>query len=728
MKKTYIFRMMTMLCILGLLITCVFVAKAEDTSQFILTTEEQAYLDSLRERPITISYSYDLVVYEYDGRSYSLITPILDVLEKEFGLTVELIKNNWHDAFVQVENGEVDFYGPIAISEARRQKYLTVDPFYRSYSKIVSRVSEPVNSMSGLFNRSIGLLEGSVISRTMQAYLGPEGSTIYFSTMEAMIEGLQSGLIDAFATVDNAELELLNNDDIRLEFSIDNFYVDQGFISGKEELRPLVTLLNRYISENTQIKDRVTALRNEALLQYMRERFAEEIAYLQANCDKIPMFAEAILYPLCYEENGVLKGMQPEINEIFEELTGIPIYYISPNDFLDGVDSAKELLKKGTCLAAVGAYYNMDIWNDPSFTFSPILWMDTIRTYARYDSHSELAGKIIGTTPLATDYLGWNNTTGNTPVIDGSREKLLSYLKNGKLDALFMSEMTFNYEYFIKKDYSLREVTGLTAEASMLMMYGAQNKEFNTLYNESMNLYHILNPTALREWRVKSDKYQSEYIRMRYMQQIWLLVVIIVFSAMVLVIILLMMKNLRQNKNTIALMKILNEKDALTGIYNRRYLDENLEKTIPLLSRSMSAITVFMIDIDHFKRFNDMYGHGKGDECIKLVANTLDTCLQRKDDFVARYGGEEFAVVLPHTDEAGARIIADKMFEAIKSLNIPHAGNKVADRVSISMGIATSTAEHTQTGMDYLNRADQALYISKQSGRNKYTFSSSDWT
>ena len=163
--------------------------------------------------------------------------------------------------------------------------------------------------------------------------------------------------------------------------------------------------------------------------------------------------------------------------------------------------------------------------------------------------------------------------------------------------------------------------------------------------------------------------------------------------------------------------------DALTGIYNRRFFDENLIRLSKTLSRSRGSLGLMMIDIDFFKRYNDTYGHSEGDNCLKIVAETLSESITRKDDFIARYGGEEFAVVLPNTDEVGAIVIAEKMIENIQKQGIPHETSDAASYVTVSIGVATGRVEHTQNGRDFLKRADEMLYKSKQSGRNRYSLS-----
>ena len=162
--------------------------------------------------------------------------------------------------------------------------------------------------------------------------------------------------------------------------------------------------------------------------------------------------------------------------------------------------------------------------------------------------------------------------------------------------------------------------------------------------------------------------------------------------------------------------------DALTGIYNRRFFNENLNRVIKSLSRSGAMLSVLMIDLDCFKKYNDTYGHGDGDSCLKAVAEALSRCVTRTDDFIARYGGEEFCTVLPNTDEAGARLIAENMLKSVRALNLPHIASEVADYVTVSIGGTTGKVNFAQISDDYIKRADEMLYVSKQNGRDRYNF------
>ena len=130
----------------------------------------------------------------------------------------------------------------------------------------------------------------------------------------------------------------------------------------------------------------------------------------------------------------------------------------------------------------------------------------------------------------------------------------------------------------------------------------------------------------------------------------------------------------------------------------------------------MSAI---IIDIDHFKLFNDTYGHQGGDDCLKKVATTLQKTVKRSTDLVARYGGEEFVVVLPKTDKNGAIRIAEKIREEVEKLRIEHAASSTSSWVTVSIGVASSNICHDGWKENLLAAADEALYQAKNSGRNQ---------
>jgi diguanylate cyclase len=159
--------------------------------------------------------------------------------------------------------------------------------------------------------------------------------------------------------------------------------------------------------------------------------------------------------------------------------------------------------------------------------------------------------------------------------------------------------------------------------------------------------------------------------------------------------------------------------DALTGIANRRHFDRALERELRRTRREQQPLSLIFLDLDEFKRFNDTYGHARGDEVLRSVARTLDETFRRGGDLVARYGGEEFAVVLPGVDGRRASLYAERLRRRIWRLAISYGASQVSDRVTISGGVATVAAEHVTTASELMLAADRALYRAKCLGKNR---------
>jgi diguanylate cyclase (GGDEF)-like protein len=160
--------------------------------------------------------------------------------------------------------------------------------------------------------------------------------------------------------------------------------------------------------------------------------------------------------------------------------------------------------------------------------------------------------------------------------------------------------------------------------------------------------------------------------------------------------------------------------DALTGVANRRCFEEELERTWKGSRRNGKSLGLLMIDVDHFKSYNDCLGHQAGDHCLARVAEVLKQALHRPEDMVARYGGEEFAVLLPYTDLAGCREIARKMLDQVTRMSIPHPESAYGV-VTISIGLSSQLNENDRPAEELVRDADVALYRAKLEGRNRFS-------
>ncbi len=166
--------------------------------------------------------------------------------------------------------------------------------------------------------------------------------------------------------------------------------------------------------------------------------------------------------------------------------------------------------------------------------------------------------------------------------------------------------------------------------------------------------------------------------------------------------------------------------DGLTGLANRRHFDATLAIEWNRAARSQTAISLLMVDIDHFKKYNDHYGHQAGDRCLQQVALALESCVRRAGELVARYGGEEFVLLLPGSDVEEACETAQKCLDKMRDAALPHAASPDAQGVTLSIGVASIQPQPSSESVSMLNAADCAMYRAKTGGRARYAIASQD--
>lgn len=163
--------------------------------------------------------------------------------------------------------------------------------------------------------------------------------------------------------------------------------------------------------------------------------------------------------------------------------------------------------------------------------------------------------------------------------------------------------------------------------------------------------------------------------------------------------------------------------DGLTQLANRRHFDETLAREWDRLRREGRPLAVLFIDVDFFKPYNDTYGHAAGDDCLAALGGVLQQAARRPGDLAARYGGEEFVIILPGTDVAGAREVAERVLADVDALGIPHAGSQVSGNVTVSIGLAVRIPGPSDSAEELLEAADRAVYTAKRTGRHRIVVS-----
>lgn len=175
-------------------------------------------------------------------------------------------------------------------------------------------------------------------------------------------------------------------------------------------------------------------------------------------------------------------------------------------------------------------------------------------------------------------------------------------------------------------------------------------------------------------------------------------------------------------KHSRDLLESLASIDGLTAIANRRRFDTYLEHEWKRCGRMGEPFSLAIVDVDHFKNFNDTYGHARGDDCLRAVAQTLASVARRPTDLAARYGGEEFGLIVPGTEADGMRSMMNKLMARVRALAIPHASSASSETVSISVGAITLVPPIHESAVFAVTLADELLYEAKQNGRNQVRF------
>ncbi len=184
-------------------------------------------------------------------------------------------------------------------------------------------------------------------------------------------------------------------------------------------------------------------------------------------------------------------------------------------------------------------------------------------------------------------------------------------------------------------------------------------------------------------------------------------------------------RDMTEHKDLEERLATLATKDGLTGLANRRHFDDMLQQEWRRAERDGASVSLVMMDVDNFKKFNDQYGHQAGDSCLKTVAKAIAAEARRPADLAARYGGEEFVLLLPNTDEVGCALVAERIRAALEALKLPHALNPPTKRVTMSIGGATGwpNAESQGNHPSLIAAADRALYAAKHAGRDRFVMS-----
>lgn len=493
-------------------------AAAASSNAFVLTADDHAYLDSIRDKPITVGISSGLMSFmDSDGSSAGMLLPVINLLENGFGLTVIVSKVAWGKSFELLDDGTIDMFGLAISSETRREKYLATESLFVSGLDIYSRTADPLGSLMNLANKDIACVENSVLPQILLKYITPSTTIKYYSEIDAMLTALENDEVDCVFTAQSVQAELLHHPDIQYETRVTSVKTPQCLYSGNQELAGLVDIINRYISSDLggQLLADISESRGKSILQAARMQFSKDIDYIRKNYENLRVYDSGVLYPLSYSDDGVYKGLQQDINDVFRQLTGMTIEVRSPSDFENGLVTAIGMMRSGELVAATGTQLSNVYSRNAEFEFSQPIMTDTLRVYSIGGNRKELAELKIGTTSSAMSYVDWSTLVDRQPIVYASNDLLSGALKRGEIDAVFFGEMNADYYYSVQKDYTLERVGDISVDTAYYIMMSRKNEVFNKLYNESVKLQRTLHPDGGEMWKNATIEDKFAFMRLQ---------------------------------------------------------------------------------------------------------------------------------------------------------------------------------------------------------------------
>lgn len=303
-----------------------------------------------------------------------------------------------------------------------------------------------------------------------------------------------------------------------------------------------------------------------------------------------------------------------------------------------------------------------------------------------------------------------------------NQHELYQGIRKGQVDIGLRNNLVFHEERFNFELFDLESVYTIK-ESPRHYAYYFIKTDANARLVEIVNrcLASIDYSRLVAFYEKGADELVIRYVSQKQKQrQLWLILVII---AVILAFAVMYLFYYRKLTNTLAKanrqLELMNLTDPLTGLSNRRHFDAVLPKEYARHSRSGTWLSLIMLDIDYFKRFNDTYGHIQGDLCLKHVADVIRQCVTRASDLSVCYGGEEFICILPDTDLSGAMRIAEKIRQDIIALDIPHKTSDAAMCVTASLGVVSTKCRAGQAVLPLVAKVDAMLFAAKSRGRNR---------
>ena len=723
-------KILTSLFLVLILLTMSNLATAED--RFNLTEEEQEWINANPEVTVAMMKRFPPFSYlSQDEELKGFTVDLLNLLEDKLGLEFKFKTGFWADNLEKFKQGKVDMIQGISYREERAQYTLYTEPYYKVPLVIYIREdSDWYQSSKDLARRRVGVTENVFYRDVLRKDL--KAKVVEKENNEEMMTALSFGELDAVIT----------------NLSIGEFYIQQNVLKNlrimgeyshpqvkKEDLRFGVQqsnpLLRRIMqkgldavseTEWTSLKSKWLGAAAEKIgtITLSDNLTPQEEAYLEDK-EELRLAVSSNWMPFeKIDREREYKGVVAQFYDLVEDKLDIPIKIVSTSSWKEA--AAKVKAGKADILSTAIKIRGSGLEFSHPYTKYPLV-IATKREEAYINNLHAIGAKRVGLTQkcpfneIIKDKYPEINFVEVEDIKTG-----LEKVAGGELFGLINTAPSIGYIIQQEHMFGLK-ISGELAQDLALRMGVEPDNEV---------LLSVLEKTLQSIERGKRERIFNDWLAIDYQRGFNYSLLFKVLLALLLIGLFLLYRQHQLQKFNEKLSSLnqelaqANQKledmsfiDGLTEIPNRRKFDEVLEKEWKHCQREGCPISLIMFDLDFFKQYNDRYGHLAGDDCLKQIAETITEQVNRPRDLVARYGGEEFIVILPETEEEGAKNLAHKMQEAIIDLEIEHQDSKVAPYVTASFGVATIIPHEELSSDDFVNGVDEALYQAKQNGRNR---------
>ncbi len=697
-----------------------------------LTRQEQMFLET--HPVIRVANELDWPPFDFvkNGKPAGFAIDYVKILGEILGSEFEFINGyTWSELLEKGRNKEVDLFPGLWKSPEREEFLSFTQPYMEMIRVLVTRKDrewKQVESLSDIKGGKIALPKGYTLTKLIMEKYRDFDYILVDNPFEGLTKvslGKADGFIGSLGIINYLiRKHFIHNVAVVSEVKLDRDL--PLYMAVRKDWAILSGILNKAMEQvSSDQYDRIVekwigSIKSSGNLTNLT---AAEKSYLNEK-ERITMCVQPDFLPFeAVDENGRYRGLVADFYRLMGEKIGMPVEFVQKGSFEERVRN----IKNGKC-DVISVVQKKDTGTDTLSLTTPYvkypLVIATDRNAIYINSIENIPEKNVGISRHADFY---EDISSRYPQVNfrgvENVEKGLARVQKGELFGLVDTAPKIGF--YIQKNemvdlkisgelpYLVEFRTGVRKGEGRLL--GIFEKAINSMTGEEKK-------NIFQSWMTIKYEQGFDY------SLLWKILLVIGIVGLFLLYrhISITQYNIKLaglNRELTAANKKLETIsyiDGLTGIPNRRKFDSVLHNEWKRCARNRQFLTVILFDIDFFKRFNDRYGHLEGDDCLKKVAEAISHIPGRPGDFVSRYGGEEFAIVLPDTDESGARLISEKILVDIQELKILHEDSGISPYLTVSVGAASAVPEQRSSPERLVDTADQLLYKAKEEGRNRY--------